>query len=118
MLSLHGAVTSTTILSFHGAVTSTTILSLPGPSKPVADEQMEEVRAVLENDSSATTSLIEDFPKATASRDILEEISPLLSSSNKDRKREKISSSKKIKTEYTSNFQRRLENESKNGTKI
>ncbi|GBN94314.1 hypothetical protein AVEN_178248-1, partial [Araneus ventricosus] len=40
---------------------------LPGPSKPLADEQMEEVRAVLENDSSTTTSLIEDFPKTTAS---------------------------------------------------
>ncbi|GBN23272.1 hypothetical protein AVEN_35957-1, partial [Araneus ventricosus] len=36
----------------YGAAASTTILSLPGPSKPGADEQMEEVRAVLENGSS------------------------------------------------------------------
>ncbi|GBO03201.1 hypothetical protein AVEN_218375-1 [Araneus ventricosus] len=95
---------------------ATTVLSFPGPSKPVADEQME-VRAVLENDSSTTTFLIEDFPQTTASQDILEEISPLPSSSNKDRKA-KISSSKKIKTDYISNIQRRLENESKNGTKF
>ncbi|GBM01227.1 hypothetical protein AVEN_253623-1 [Araneus ventricosus] len=103
----------------NGAATSTTILSLTGPSKPVADEQMEEVRAVFENDRSAITTLIEDFPKTTASQDILEEISPLHSSSNKDKKKkEKISSSEKIKTDYTSNIQRRPENESKNGTKI
>ncbi|GBN54079.1 hypothetical protein AVEN_72646-1, partial [Araneus ventricosus] len=44
---------------------------------------------VLENDSSTTTSLIKDFPKTTASQDILEEISPLPSSSKKDRKRKK-----------------------------
>ncbi|GBM27418.1 hypothetical protein AVEN_202174-1 [Araneus ventricosus] len=50
---------------------------------------MEEVRAVFENDSSAITSFIEDFPKTTASQDILEEISPLHSSSNKDKKRKK-----------------------------
>ncbi|GBM59818.1 hypothetical protein AVEN_10025-1 [Araneus ventricosus] len=60
----------------NGAGTSATIFNLPGPSKPVADEQMEEVRAVLENDSSTTTSLIEDFSKTTASQDILKEISP------------------------------------------
>ncbi|GBL82515.1 hypothetical protein AVEN_263622-1 [Araneus ventricosus] len=52
----------------------------------LADEQMEEVRAVLENDCSTTTSLIEDFPKTTASQDILKERSPLPSSSNKDKK--------------------------------
>ncbi|GBO01900.1 hypothetical protein AVEN_95759-1 [Araneus ventricosus] len=50
---------------------------------------MEEIRAALENDSSTTVSLIEDFPKTTASQDILEEISPLASSSNKERKRKK-----------------------------
>ncbi|GBN53159.1 hypothetical protein AVEN_133824-1 [Araneus ventricosus] len=44
---------------------------------------------VLENDSSTTTSLIEDFPKTTASQNILEEISPLPINSNKNRKREK-----------------------------
>ncbi|GBN95701.1 hypothetical protein AVEN_52147-1 [Araneus ventricosus] len=54
-------------IGLNGAVTSTTILSLPGPLKLVADEQMEEVRAVFENDSSTTTSLIEDFPQTTAS---------------------------------------------------
>ncbi|GBM16325.1 hypothetical protein AVEN_194063-1 [Araneus ventricosus] len=64
-------------IGYNGAVTPTKILSLPGPSKPVADEQMEENVAVLENDNSTTTSLIEDFPKTTASQDILEEISPL-----------------------------------------
>ncbi|GBM34847.1 hypothetical protein AVEN_208048-1 [Araneus ventricosus] len=48
---------------------------------------MEEARAVLENDGSTNTSRMEDFPKTTASQDILEEISPLPSSSNKDRKR-------------------------------
>ncbi|GBL82577.1 hypothetical protein AVEN_263666-1 [Araneus ventricosus] len=105
-------------IGYNGAATSTTILSLPGHSKPVADQQMEEFRAVLENDSRTTTSLIEDFPQTTASENILEEISALPSSSNKERKREKISSSKKIKTDYTLNIQRRLENESKNGTKI
>ncbi|GBN44883.1 hypothetical protein AVEN_195197-1 [Araneus ventricosus] len=36
----------------YGAATSTTISSFPGPSKPGADEQMEEVRVVLENGSS------------------------------------------------------------------
>ncbi|GBM02964.1 hypothetical protein AVEN_269874-1 [Araneus ventricosus] len=61
---------------------------------------------------------IEYFPKTTASQDILEEISPLPSSSNKDRKRKKPVQVKKIKIDYTSNVQRRLENESKNGTKI
>ncbi|GBL90917.1 hypothetical protein AVEN_28016-1 [Araneus ventricosus] len=50
---------------------------------------MEEVRLVLENDSSTATSLIEDFPQTTASQDILENISPLLSCSNKDRKTKK-----------------------------
>ncbi|GBM72523.1 hypothetical protein AVEN_45594-1 [Araneus ventricosus] len=51
---------------------------------------MEEVRKVWENDSSTTTtSLIESFPKTTASQDILKEFSPLPSSSNKDRKRKK-----------------------------
>ncbi|GBN20852.1 hypothetical protein AVEN_260576-1 [Araneus ventricosus] len=45
-------------IGHNGAATSTTILSLPGPLKPIADEQMEEVGAVLENDSSTTTSLI------------------------------------------------------------
>ncbi|GBM52983.1 hypothetical protein AVEN_205978-1 [Araneus ventricosus] len=50
---------------------------------------MEEVRVVLENGSSTTTSLIEDFPKTTASQDVLEEVSPPLSSSNNDRKRKK-----------------------------
>ncbi|GBM23731.1 hypothetical protein AVEN_257639-1 [Araneus ventricosus] len=50
---------------------------------------MKKVRVVLENDSSTTTSLIEDFTKTTASQVILEEISPLPSSSNKDRKRKK-----------------------------
>ncbi|GBL77107.1 hypothetical protein AVEN_12749-1 [Araneus ventricosus] len=53
-------------IGHNGATTSTTILSLPGPSKPVADEQMEEVRAVLENDSSTSTSFIEEFPKTIA----------------------------------------------------
>ncbi|GBL95740.1 hypothetical protein AVEN_683-1 [Araneus ventricosus] len=105
-------------IEHNGAATSTIILSLPGPSKPVADEQMEVVRAILENDSSTITSLIQDFPKTTASQDILKETSPLPSSSNKDRKKKKSVQVKKIKTDYTSNFQRRLENESKNGTKI
>ncbi|GBM40478.1 hypothetical protein AVEN_28636-1 [Araneus ventricosus] len=50
---------------------------------------MEEVQAVLEDDSSTTTSLIEDFPKTAASQDILGEISPRSSSSNKERKRKK-----------------------------
>ncbi|GBO01936.1 hypothetical protein AVEN_245846-1 [Araneus ventricosus] len=50
---------------------------------------MEEVGADLENDSSTATSLIEDFLKTTVSQDILEEISPLPSSSNKDRKSKK-----------------------------
>ncbi|GBM59284.1 hypothetical protein AVEN_177262-1 [Araneus ventricosus] len=63
---------------------STTILSFPGLSKPVADRQLEEVLAVLENDTNTTTSLIENFPKAKAFQDILEEISPLPISSNKD----------------------------------
>ncbi|GBM20502.1 hypothetical protein AVEN_61046-1 [Araneus ventricosus] len=76
-------------IGHNSATTSTTILSLPGPLIPVADEQMEEVRAVLENGSSATTSLIENFPKTNAFQDILKEISPLASSSNKERKREK-----------------------------
>ncbi|GBM94710.1 hypothetical protein AVEN_16720-1 [Araneus ventricosus] len=72
------------------AVTSTTILNLSGPLTPVANEQqMEEVSAVLENDSSTTTSPIEDFPNITASKDILEVISPLNRRSNKDRKRKK-----------------------------
>ncbi|GBL83177.1 hypothetical protein AVEN_165382-1 [Araneus ventricosus] len=97
-------------IGHNGVATSTT--------KPVADEQREEVRAVLENDSCTTASLIEDLSKTIASQDILEEISPLPSSSNKDRKRGKISSSKKINTDYTSNIQRKLENENKNGTKI
>ncbi|GBM49775.1 hypothetical protein AVEN_60505-1 [Araneus ventricosus] len=61
----------TRCIGHNGAATSTTILSLPSPSKPVAGEQMEEVGAVLKNDSSTTTSLIEDFPKTTASQDIL-----------------------------------------------
>ncbi|GBL74359.1 hypothetical protein AVEN_235335-1 [Araneus ventricosus] len=69
-------------IGHNGAATSFIIFSLPGPSKPVAGEQMEEVRAVLENDSSTTTSLIEDFSKTTASQVILKEISPLPSSSN------------------------------------
>ncbi|GBM28224.1 hypothetical protein AVEN_181298-1 [Araneus ventricosus] len=56
-------------IGHNGAATSITILSLPGPSKPIADEQIEEVRAVLENDSRTTSSLIEDFPKTTASQD-------------------------------------------------
>ncbi|GBL82627.1 hypothetical protein AVEN_263703-1 [Araneus ventricosus] len=76
-------------IGHNGAATFTTILSLPGHSKPVADQQMEEFRAVLENDSRTTTSLIEDFPQTTASENILEEISALPSSSNKDRKRGK-----------------------------
>ncbi|GBL96125.1 hypothetical protein AVEN_104352-1 [Araneus ventricosus] len=73
-------------IGHNGAATSTSILSLPGPLKPVADEQMEKVQAVWENDSTTTTCLIEDFPKTIASEDILEEISPLPSSFNKDRK--------------------------------
>ncbi|GBM43959.1 hypothetical protein AVEN_111762-1 [Araneus ventricosus] len=51
---------------------------------------MEKVPTVLENDSSTITS--EDFPKTAASQDILEEISPLPSSFNKESKRKKISS--------------------------
>ncbi|GBM07826.1 hypothetical protein AVEN_33106-1 [Araneus ventricosus] len=74
-------------IGHNGAATSTTILNLPGFSRPVADE--EKVRAVFENDSSTTTSLSEGFPEKTASHDILEEKSPLPSSSNKDRKRKK-----------------------------
>ncbi|GBM06899.1 hypothetical protein AVEN_147839-1 [Araneus ventricosus] len=74
-------------IGHNGAATSATILTLPGPARPVADEQMKEVPVVLENDNSTTTSLIEDFPKTTTSQDILEEISTLPSSSNKDRKR-------------------------------
>ncbi|GBM49781.1 hypothetical protein AVEN_60511-1 [Araneus ventricosus] len=50
-------------IGHSGAATSTTILSFPGPSKPVADEQMEEVGAVLENDSSTTTLLLSIYPK-------------------------------------------------------
>ncbi|GBL85425.1 hypothetical protein AVEN_34613-1 [Araneus ventricosus] len=76
-------------IGHNGAATSNTILSLPSPSKPVANEQMEEAGAVLENDSSTPTYLIEYFPKTTASQDILEEISPLPRSSIKDRKRKK-----------------------------
>ncbi|GBO03853.1 hypothetical protein AVEN_46343-1, partial [Araneus ventricosus] len=53
---------------------------------PVADEKMEEVIAVLGNDSSTTTSLIEEFPKTTSSQDILEDISQLPGCSNKDKK--------------------------------
>ncbi|GBM99361.1 hypothetical protein AVEN_124425-1 [Araneus ventricosus] len=68
---------------------------------------MEEVRAVLENDNCTTTSLIEDIPRTAASQYILE-VSPLPRSSNKDTKKKKINSSKKIKTDYTSNIQRRL----------
>ncbi|GBM62357.1 hypothetical protein AVEN_166850-1 [Araneus ventricosus] len=64
-------------IGHNGAGTSTTILRLSGPSKEVTNEQMEEVRAVLKNDSSTTTSLIEDFPKNCISKDISEEISPL-----------------------------------------
>ncbi|GBM58437.1 hypothetical protein AVEN_184718-1, partial [Araneus ventricosus] len=55
----------------NGAATSTTILSLPGPSKTAAGEQMDGVRAVLENESSTTICLIGDFPKTTTSQDIL-----------------------------------------------
>ncbi|GBN45988.1 hypothetical protein AVEN_128680-1 [Araneus ventricosus] len=66
----------------NGAATSTSVLSLPGPSKPVADEHIEEVRADLKNNSSKITTLIEDSAKTTALQDILEEISPLPSSSN------------------------------------
>ncbi|GBN66694.1 hypothetical protein AVEN_211612-1, partial [Araneus ventricosus] len=73
-------------IGHNGAGTFTTILSSNCPSKPVAEEKMEEVRAVLGNDSSTTTSLIEKFPKTTASQDFLEEISRLFSSSNKDKK--------------------------------
>ncbi|GBM23267.1 hypothetical protein AVEN_26003-1 [Araneus ventricosus] len=58
---------------------------------------MEEVLAVLENYSSTTTPLIEDFPKTTASQDILEEISPLPSSSNTERKRKKLVQVKRSK---------------------
>ncbi|GBN52217.1 hypothetical protein AVEN_88410-1 [Araneus ventricosus] len=81
----------------NGADTSTTILSLPSPSNPVADEQMDKVRAVLENYSSTTTSLIEYFSKTAASQDILEEISPLPSSSNKERKRKRSAQVKRPK---------------------
>ncbi|GBL95390.1 hypothetical protein AVEN_154795-1 [Araneus ventricosus] len=66
----------------NGAATSTSVLSLDGPSKPVAGEQIEEVRADLKNNSSKITTLIEDSAKTTASQDILEEISPLPSNSN------------------------------------
>ncbi|GBN20170.1 hypothetical protein AVEN_137826-1 [Araneus ventricosus] len=84
-------------IGHNDAATSTTILSLPGPSKPVADEQMEEVPAVVDNYSSTTTSLREDFSKTSASQDILEEISPLPSSSNIDRKRKKSIQVKRLK---------------------
>ncbi|GBM67755.1 hypothetical protein AVEN_188591-1 [Araneus ventricosus] len=57
-------------IGHNGAATSTAILCLSGLLKPIADEKMEKVPAILENDSSATTSLIEDFPKTAASRDI------------------------------------------------
>ncbi|GBN91885.1 hypothetical protein AVEN_77147-1 [Araneus ventricosus] len=97
---------------------ASTILCLPGPSKPVADEQMEKVRAILENHSITASSLIENFPKTTASQDILEEMAPLPSSSNKERKRTKSVQVKisKLITSRTSG--KRLENGSKNGTKI
>ncbi|GBN45445.1 hypothetical protein AVEN_123488-1 [Araneus ventricosus] len=84
-------------IGHNGADTSTPILSLPGPSKPVAEEQMDKVRAVLENDSSTTTSLIEYFSKTAASQDILEEISPLPSSSDKERERKKSAQVKRPK---------------------
>ncbi|GBM57080.1 hypothetical protein AVEN_261422-1 [Araneus ventricosus] len=58
----------------NGAATSTSDLSLPGPSKSIADEQTEEVRADLKNNSSKISILIEDSAKTTASQDILEEI--------------------------------------------
>ncbi|GBN17812.1 hypothetical protein AVEN_177471-1 [Araneus ventricosus] len=58
----------------NGAATFTTILSLPDLLKPVADEHMEEGRAVSENDSSATTSLIEDFPNFCISRNFIGDI--------------------------------------------
>ncbi|GBM58410.1 hypothetical protein AVEN_63772-1 [Araneus ventricosus] len=103
-------------IGHNGAATSTTILSFPGPLKLVADEQMEEVRVVLENDNSTATSLIEDFSKTTTSQDILEEISPLPSSSNKDRKRKKLVQVKisKLITPRKS----KEDFESKNGPKI
>ncbi|GBO25663.1 hypothetical protein AVEN_114679-1, partial [Araneus ventricosus] len=94
-------------IGHNGTATSTTILSSPGPSKPVADKHMQEVGEVLEYDSSTITSLIEDFPETTVYQHILEEISPLPSSSNKYRKKKNISSSDKIITDYTSNIQRR-----------
>ncbi|GBL54243.1 hypothetical protein AVEN_83362-1 [Araneus ventricosus] len=65
------------------------IFELPGLSKSVADRQLEEVLAVLDNDTSTTTSLTEDFPRTKSFQDILEEISPLPISSNKDTKRRK-----------------------------
>ncbi|GBM71913.1 hypothetical protein AVEN_28690-1 [Araneus ventricosus] len=74
---------------------------------------MEEVRAVFENDSSTTTSPIEDFPNTTASKDILEVISPLTSSSNKDSKRKKSVQVKRSKLITPRTFKEDLKMEAK-----
>ncbi|GBO04567.1 hypothetical protein AVEN_80231-1 [Araneus ventricosus] len=73
-----------------------------------ADEQMEEVRAVLENDSSTTNY----------SQEILEEISPLPRSSNKDREREKSVEVKRSKLITPLTSKEDLKMKAKNGTKI